>query len=103
MGEHVGLLDHREGVGRRQHARVVDGEHVAVLEQHVVLHARRGHDEVDLVLAPEPLLDDLHVQEAEVAAAEAETQRLRRLRLVGEGAVVQAQLLERVAGVLVIR
>ena len=53
-------------------------------------------------LALEALLDDLHVQEAEEAAAEAEAQRRRALGLEGERGVVQAELVDRVAQVLVV-
>ena len=64
---------------------------------------RRGDEQVEVELALEPLADDLHVQQAEEAAAEAEAERLRVLRLVEERRVVQLQPLERVAelGVLV--
>ena len=48
-------------------------------------------------LALEPLLDDLHVQQAEEPAAEAEAERGRRFRLEEERRVVQPQLLQRVA------
>ncbi len=58
---------------------------------------RRGHDQVEVELALEPLAHDLHVQQAEEAAAEAEAERLRRLGLVEERGVVQLQPLERVA------
>ena len=58
---------------------------------------RRGHEQVEVELALEPLADDLHVQQAEEAAAEAEAERLRGLGLVEERAVVQLQPLERVA------
>ena len=58
---------------------------------------RRGHDQVEVELALEALAHDLHVQQAEEAAAEAEAERLRGLRLVEERAVVQLQPLERVA------
>ncbi len=57
---------------------------------------------LEVVLALQPLLDDLHVQEAEVAAAEAEAQRSRGLRLVGEGGVVQSQLVQGIAQVLIV-
>ena len=69
----------------------------------LVQHARRGRDEVEVELALEPLLHDLHVQQPEEAAAEAEAERCRRLRLERERRVVQLQLLERVAqfGILV--
>ena len=57
---------------------------------------RRGHDQVEVELALQPLTHDLHVQQAEEAAAEAEAERLRGLGLVEERAVVQLQPLERV-------
>ena len=64
---------------------------------HAVGDVRRGDEQVEVELALEPLADDLHVQQAEEAAAEAEPERLRGLRLVEERGVVQLQLLERVA------
>ena len=57
--------------------------------------ARR--DQVEVELALEPLLDDLHVEQAQEAAAEAEAERDRALRLEGEGGVVEVELLERLA------
>ena len=42
---------------------------------HLVNDGRVGGDDVHVVLAAEPLLDDLHVQQAEEAAAEAEAER----------------------------
>ena len=48
----------------------------------VVLDVRHRRDEVEIELALEPLLHDLHVQQAEEAAAEAEAERGRRLGLV---------------------
>ena len=66
-------------------------------------HRRRGGDEVEVVLALEPLLDDLHVQQAQEAAAETEAERRRRLGLARERGVVEAQLVERVAQILVAR
>ena len=58
---------------------------------------RGGDDQVEVELALQPLAHDLHVQQAEEAAAEAEAERLRGLGLVEERAVVQLQPLERVA------
>ena len=48
----------------------------------------------------QPLLDDLQVQQAEEAAAEAEAQRGGGLRLVVEAGVVQSQLAKAVAQLL---
>ena len=74
----------------------------AVAQQHLVDDGRRRRDQVHVVLALEPLLHDVHVQQAEEAAAEAEAQRLRHLRLVVQRRVVQLQLVERVAQRLVL-
>ena len=69
----------------------------AVGQHDLVLDRRRGGDEVQVELALQALLDDLHVEQAEEAAAEAEAERDRALRLVDEAGVVELQLLERVA------
>ena len=63
---------------------------------------RRRRDQVHVVLALEPLLHDVHVQEAEEAAAEAEAQRLRDFGLVVQRRVVELELFERVAQRLVL-
>ena len=70
---------------------------VAAVQYDLVLDARRGGQQLEVVLALQPLLDDLHVQQAEEAAAEAEAERDRRFRLVGQRGVVQLQAFERVA------
>jgi hypothetical protein len=62
-----------------------------------------GGDEVEVELALEPLAHDLQVQQAEEAAPEAEAQRRRGLRLVGERGVVELELVEGVAQVGVVR
>ncbi len=54
-------------------------------------------DEVDPELALEALLDDLHVEQAEEAAAEPEPERDGALGLVRERRVVEMELLERLA------
>ncbi len=64
---------------------------------HLVGDVGRGDQQVEVVLPLQPLAHDVHVQQAEEAAAEAEPERLRRLRLVRERGVVQLQLLQRVA------
>ena len=96
----VGLLDELELA--RHLGRVVHLELLARLRQHAVGDVRRGDEQVEVELALEALADDLHVQEPEEAAAEAEAERLRRLGLVEERGVVQLQLLEGVAKVRVV-
>ena len=94
-GLDVRLLDLVEGVG--QVGGRVHLDPLAVHRLHAVGDVRRGHEQVEVELALEPLAHDLHVQQAEEAAAETEAERLRRLGLVEERRVVQLQLLERVA------
>ena len=77
--------------------RVVDLEHLPVGRRHAIQHARRGRHEIHVELALEPLLDDLHVQQSEEAAAESKSERRRRFGLEEKRRVVQPQLLERFA------
>ncbi len=51
----------------------------AVALHDLVDHGRRGRDQVLVELALQPLLHDLHVQQAEEAAAKAEAERLATL------------------------
>ena len=76
---------------------------LALQRVHLVGDVRRRDEQVEVELALEPLAHDLHVQQAEEAAAEAEAERLAGLGLPEQRAVVELQLLERVAqvGVLV--
>ena len=69
----------------------------------VVLHARHRGDEVEIELALEPLLHDLHVQQPEKAAAEAEAESGGCFGLVVERGIVELKLFERVAESLVLR
>ena len=72
-------------------------------ERDLEAHRRHRRHELDVVLALEALAHDVHVQQAEEAAAKAEPQRLGHLRLPRQRRVVERELLERVAqvGVLV--
>ena len=89
-------------ISARELGRVVDLDPAAVLLVHPVGDGRRGDEEIEVELALEPLLDDLHVQQAEEAAAEAEAERVRGLGLVDERRVVELELLERVAELRVV-
>ncbi len=97
---HVRLLDLLELP--RHFRRVVHLDLLARPRRRPVRDVRSGDEEIEVELALEPLAHDLHVQEAEEAAAEAEPERLRRLRLVRERAVVQLQALKRVAQLRVV-
>ena len=92
------ICDDRGGVGHL--GRAVDLDPLAADHLDEVADVGGRRQQLEVVLALEPLAHDLHVEEPEEAAAEAEAERLRVLRLVGERRVVERQLVERVAEVL---
>ena len=93
-GRQVGLLDPLQLLRLGQLRRAVHLDDRAVGQAGPVLDARRGGDQRQVELPLEALPDDLHVQQTEEAAPEAEAQRPRGLGLVGDGGVVEAQLLQ---------
>ena len=88
----IGSRDLGDPVDGWQLGRVVDVDGLAVARDHFVDHGRRARDQVELVLALEPLLHDVHVQQAEEPAAEAEAERRRHLGLVVQRRVIQLEL-----------
>ncbi len=54
----------------------------------LILHAGGRDQDVQIVLALKPLLDDIHMEQAQKANPEPEIERLGRLRLVDERGVV---------------
>ena len=54
----------------------------------------RRLDQGEVALAFEPLLDDLHVEHAEEAATEAESQGVGRLGLEGKARIIKRQFLQ---------
>ena len=75
----------------------------AVLHLHAIDHVGCGGDQVQVELALQALAGDLHVQQAQEAAAEAEAQRHRGLGGAGERGVVELQLVQGVAQVRIVR
>ena len=63
----------------------------------LIADAGSGGDQVQLVLALEAFLNDLHMEEAEEAAAETEAKGDGAFRLEEEGGVVEAEFFESVA------
>ena len=98
----VGLFDTLDTRGLGQILRAADINHFAVSLVHVVVDRGARGDQVQIELALQALLDDLHVQQAQEAHAEAKAQRHRRLRLPHQRRIVDVQLIERVAQVLVV-
>src|SRR3546814_9153620 len=68
-----------------------------VAELELVGHRRRGGEEVEVIFARQPLLNDLEVEQAQKAAAEAEAQCRRAFHLEREARIVQPQLLDALA------
>ena len=74
----------------------------AVGQRHLVLDARHGRQQLEVVLALEALANDVHVEQPEESAAEPEPEGVGGLRLPAQRRVVQRELLERVAQVGVV-
>ena len=102
LGLEVGLLDTLDARGLGKILRAADIDHLAIGLVDVIVHRRARGNEVQVKLALQALLDDLHVQQAQEAHAEAKAQRHRRLGLPHQRRVVDVQLIEGVAQVLVI-
>ena len=74
--------------------------HRTVVHVDLVDHRRRRGDQVQVEFPLQPLLDDLQVKQPQEAAAEAEAQGRRCLRLEMEAGVVEGQLAQAVAQML---
>ena len=98
----VGLLDALDRGRRREAGRRAHREDGPGGGGDPVLHVRRGRQQLQVVLALEALAHDVHVQQAEEPAAEAEAERRRGLGLVAQRGVVQREALEGVAQVRVV-
>src|SRR5579862_182897 len=88
--ENEGLLDRLDRVLVGEQRRIVDRRETARNCTHLVGDRRRSHDQVDAKFALEPLLRDLHMQQAEKSRAKAEAECLRGLGLADEARVVEA-------------
>ena len=86
-----GLADFFDDLGFGEVGGVVDDEFFSVGLGDLVDHRRVGGDDVHVELAAETFLDDLHVEEAEEAAAEAEAEGGGGFGLEGEGGVVDLE------------
>ena len=64
---------------------------------------RRRRDEVEIVLALQPLHDDLHVQQSKEAAPETEAERDGIFLRIAHGGIIQLELFQRVAQIAVLR
>ena len=91
------VVDHRD-VGHA--AGVVHLHDMALLVEYLVRYVGHGGDDVHVELAVQTLLHNLHMEQSEETAAEAETQGQRRFGLEGKRGIVQLELLQRRAEIL---
>ena len=75
---------------------------ISLALDHVELDVRRRRDQLEVELALEPLLHDVHVQQTEEPGPEPEAERLRGLGLVAERRVRELQPVERLAELRVV-
>ncbi len=98
---HDGLAHLLDTAGIGHLGRVLDLDDLAIALDHFVDHAGRGGDQVLVEFALQALLHDFHVQQAQEAAAKAEAQRLRDFRLELQGRIVELQLFQRIAQLVI--
>ena len=77
--------------GRGQIGGIVHNEFFAVCLGDVIRHPGRGGDEVEVKLALESFLDNLHMQQPEKTATESETERLAVFGFERQRSVVELQ------------
>src|SRR6185437_6106044 len=96
----IGFLDpldtHRVG----HFGRVIDDDNLLVGSMRHEAYVRNRGDDGLIEFPFQPLLDDLHMQHAKKTTPEAESKRLGRFQLIGQGGVVQLQLVHTIAQLL---
>ena len=97
-----GLADLGHFVDRRQLGRVVDVQHFPGVREDLIDHRRRSGDQIQVVLALQAFLDDLHMEHAQKAASKPESQGGGCLGLEMQRRIIQTQFLQGIAQVLVI-
>ena len=76
----------------REERRIVDHLHVSVGAEHLINNVRCRRNQAQIIFTLQTLLDNVHMQKSQEAAAEAKAQRRRGLRLEHERSIVQLQL-----------
>src|SRR5690349_18101970 len=75
-----GLLDRFDDIFVRQMRGVIDHHDCASIGAHLVSDRWRGYDEIEAEFTLEPLLRNLHMEQAKKARTKAEAERLRGFR-----------------------
>ena len=90
----IGLPGLQDGAGIGVVVGVVHPHHGAVRLGDLVDHGGEGGDQVQVEFPLQPLLDDLHVEHAQKAAAEPKAQGNGGLGFEGQGGVVELELIQ---------
>src|SRR5206468_9429939 len=69
---------------------VIDQQFFAARGQHFINDTWASGDDVHVVFAPEPFLDNFHVKQTEKSAAKSKSERDRTLWLIDKRSIVQA-------------
>ena len=75
---------------------------VAGDQRQFVDHGGCRGNQVQVVFALQPFLDDFHVQHAKEAYPETKAQRVGRLRLIEQGGIIQGQLGQRITEIFIV-
>ena len=99
---HIWLLHVVNHSGVREEGGVIHHFHIAIGADYFVNNVGRSGNQRQIIFALQALLDNVHVQQSQKAAAEAKAQGSGGFRLEHQGSIVQLQLFQRVAQIVVI-
>ena len=86
----------------REKGRVIYHFNVTVGAEHLINNVRCGSNQAQIIFTLQALLDNVHMQQAQKAAAEAKAQRGRCFRLKYQRSIVQLQLFQSITQIIVI-
>ena len=93
------MVNHR---GVREHGRVVHHFHITIGANHLINNVGRSSNQRQIIFALQTLLDNIHMQQSQKAAAEAKAQGRGCFRLEHQGSIVQLQLFQSITQIIVI-
>src|SRR5581483_9928893 len=97
-----GLFNLRQPARLGHLCRRINFRDLAVSGSYFIAHAGRRGDQIEIELALQTLLHNLHVQQSEEATTKTKTESGGRLGFVKERRVIQAQLVHRIAQLFVL-
>ncbi len=100
---YVRLLHVVNDGGVRKERGVIHHLHLAVSAEHLVNYVRRSGNQAQVIFTLQALLDNIHMQKAQKAAAEAKAQGGRGFRLKHQRGIIELQLFQGITQIIVIR